>query len=64
MSVNVSLVVGGRNRKCSEAFVKTGKSIAELEKEMLNGQKLQVSLLKALDVVVLINFRLSGPNHR
>ena len=33
---------GGRNRKCSEAYVKTGKSIAELEKEMLNGQKLQV----------------------
>lgn len=35
---------GGRNRKCSEAFVKTGKSIADLEKEMLNGQKLQVSI--------------------
>lgn len=33
--------VGGRNRKVSEAFVKTGKSIKELEAEMLNGQKLQ-----------------------
>lgn len=32
---------GGRNRKVSEAFVKTGKSIKELETEMLNGQKLQ-----------------------
>lgn len=32
---------GGRNRKVSEAFVKTGKSIKDLETEMLNGQKLQ-----------------------
>lgn len=32
---------GGRNRRVSEAFVKTGKSIEELEAEMLNGQKLQ-----------------------
>jgi len=31
----------GRNRKCAEAFAKTGKSFAELEKEMLNGQMLQ-----------------------
>lgn len=33
--------LGGRNRKVSEAFVKTGKSIKDLETEMLNGQKLQ-----------------------
>jgi glycerol-3-phosphate dehydrogenase (NAD+) len=31
---------GGRNRKCAEAFAKTGKTFAELEAEMLNGQKL------------------------
>jgi len=32
---------GGRNRKVCEAFVKTGKNMEELEKEMLGGQKLQ-----------------------
>lgn len=36
-----SLSKGGRNRKVSEAFVTSGKTIEELEKEMLNGQKLQ-----------------------
>lgn len=33
--------IGGRNRKVSEAFVTSGKSIEQLETEMLNGQKLQ-----------------------
>ncbi|CAD7077555.1 unnamed protein product [Hermetia illucens] len=37
----ITTCYGGRNRKVSEAFVKTGKSIKELEAEMLNGQKLQ-----------------------
>ncbi|KAJ9060517.1 glycerol-3-phosphate dehydrogenase [Entomophthora muscae] len=32
---------GGRNRKVAEAFVTTGKPFDVLEKEMLNGQKLQ-----------------------
>jgi len=31
----------GRNRKCAEAFIKTGKSFKQIEEEILNGQKLQ-----------------------
>eukprot|EP01117_Protostelium_nocturnum_P020563 TRINITY_DN9310_c0_g1_i1.p1 TRINITY_DN9310_c0_g1~~TRINITY_DN9310_c0_g1_i1.p1 ORF type:complete len:352 (-),score=129.90 TRINITY_DN9310_c0_g1_i1:44-1099(-) len=31
----------GRNRKCAEAFVRTGKSFTQIEEELLNGQKLQ-----------------------
>ncbi|XP_077468013.1 glycerol-3-phosphate dehydrogenase 1-like protein isoform X1 [Stigmatopora argus] len=37
----ITTCYGGRNRKVAEAFVKTSKSIADLEAEMLNGQKLQ-----------------------
>ncbi|KAK0551340.1 glycerol-3-phosphate dehydrogenase [Tilletia horrida] len=37
----ITTCFGGRNRKCAEAFVKTGKSFDQLEKELLNGQKLQ-----------------------
>jgi len=37
----ITTCYGGRNRKVSQAFVTTRKSLSELETEMLNGQKLQ-----------------------
>ncbi|KAF9438078.1 glycerol-3-phosphate dehydrogenase [Entomortierella beljakovae] len=37
----ITTCAGGRNRKVAEAHVVTGKSFDQLEKEMLNGQKLQ-----------------------
>ncbi|XP_040572854.1 glycerol-3-phosphate dehydrogenase [NAD(+)], cytoplasmic [Lepeophtheirus salmonis] len=37
----VTTCYGGRNRRVAEAFVQSNKSIAELELEMLGGQKLQ-----------------------
>lgn len=47
---------GGRNRKCAEAFVRTGKSLEELEQEILNGQKLQ-GVLAAKEVAHLLYIR-------
>ncbi|XP_067249860.1 glycerol-3-phosphate dehydrogenase 1-like protein [Chanodichthys erythropterus] len=43
----ITTCYGGRNRRVADAFARTGKSIEELEKEMLNGQKLQGPLTSA-----------------
>ncbi|TPX62839.1 hypothetical protein PhCBS80983_g00088 [Powellomyces hirtus] len=40
----ITTCFGGRNRRVAEARVRTGKSFETLEKEMLNGQKLQGTL--------------------
>lgn len=37
----ITTCYGGRNRRVSEAFVRSGKPLLQLEEEMLNGQKLQ-----------------------
>jgi glycerol-3-phosphate dehydrogenase (NAD+) len=49
----VTTCYGGRNRKVAKEFAKTGKSIPELEKEMLNGQKLQ-GPITAAEVNILL----------
>ncbi|XP_020361608.1 glycerol-3-phosphate dehydrogenase [NAD(+)], cytoplasmic isoform X2 [Oncorhynchus kisutch] len=51
----ITTCYGGRNRKVAEAFAKTGKSIEELEKEILNGQKLQGPATAAEVHVILKN---------
>ncbi|ODN01764.1 Glycerol-3-phosphate dehydrogenase [NAD(+)], cytoplasmic [Orchesella cincta] len=51
----ITTCYGGRNRKVSEAFVRTGKPFEELEKEMLNGQRLQGPMTAAE-----VNFMLKG----
>ncbi|CAO3607007.1 unnamed protein product [Cunninghamella blakesleeana] len=47
---------GGRNRKVAEAFALTGKPIDVLEKELLNGQKLQ-GTLTAMEVHEFLSAR-------
>ena len=51
----ITTCFGGRNRRVSEAFAKADgkKSIEELEREMLNGQKLQ-GPLAAMEVHALL----------
>ncbi|KAK1231564.1 hypothetical protein PQX77_005298 [Marasmius sp. AFHP31] len=61
---------GGRNRKCAEAFIKSrkeyggegeGKSFDQLEKELLNGQKLQgVATAKEVYDFLKARHRLEG----
>ncbi|XP_054828949.1 glycerol-3-phosphate dehydrogenase [NAD(+)], cytoplasmic-like [Eublepharis macularius] len=43
----ITTCYGGRNRKVAEAFARGGKTLEELEKELLNGQKLQGPLTSA-----------------
>jgi glycerol-3-phosphate dehydrogenase (NAD+) len=49
----VTTCYGGRNRRVCEAYVKSNKSLAEVEKELLNGQSAQ-GPLTAEEVVELL----------
>jgi len=49
----VTTCFGGRNRKCAEAFAKKEGSWEDLEKSMLNGQKLQ-GTITSKDVNVVL----------
>lgn len=50
----VTTCYGGRNRKVCEAFVKTDKTMEEIERELLNGQSAQ-GPLTAHEVYELLN---------
>ncbi|KAF7695641.1 hypothetical protein HF521_007364 [Silurus meridionalis] len=51
----ITTCYGGRNRRVAEAFAKSGRSLEDLEKEMLNGQKLQGPATAAEVHVILKN---------
>ena len=55
----VTTCFGGRNRKCAEAFAKGEGSWEELEKSMLNGQKLQ-GTITSKDVSVVLKAKELG----
>ncbi|KAL7416226.1 NAD-dependent glycerol-3-phosphate dehydrogenase N-terminus-domain-containing protein [Mrakia frigida] len=52
----VTTCLGGRNRMCSEAYVRTGKSFDVIEKELLKGQKLQ-GIYTAREIHVFLKSR-------
>jgi len=46
----IATCFSGRNRKCAEHFVRTGKNWDEIELELLNGQKLQGNYYHSLSL--------------
>lgn len=57
----VTTCYGGRNRKCAEEYARTGKSLEQIEKEILNGQKLQGPPTAAEVQIVLKSKGISNP---
>jgi len=54
----ITTCYGGRNRKVCEAFVRTGKTLEQLEKELLNGQNLQGPHTAASVMVMLKSYKM------
>ena len=52
----ITTCYGGRNRLCSEVFVKSGANLDQIEKDLLNGQKLQgPATLKSIHLFIKDN---------
>lgn len=55
----ITTCYGGRNRKVCEAFVNSGKTLQEVEKELLGGQSAQGPLTASEIYTVLVEAKVA-----